>query len=390
MSTTTGRPLPSAMENHLLGLSYREVPALLPGIALAALVAAGGMWLARFLGATVLGFSRSPISSIMTAMLIGLAIGNLLPLPQAFRPGVRFSVRKILRLGIILLGIRLSVPEVMRIGALGVPAVAICIATALAITTALCRWLRLPERLGTLIAVGTGICGVSAIVATAPAIEADDEEVAYAVANVTLFGALATFLYPYLAHLTLGLNPVRVGLFLGTSVHDTSQVTASALIFDQVYHVLAKPSAADIAVVTKMVRNVFMALVVPLMAYLHARRLAGSTPGKAVSPLKLLPLFVLGFLLLALIRSLGDITLQSSGAAYGLWPSPSWQGVVGGTKELAEASLVLALAAVGLDTRFRLLKGLGLKPFCAGLSSAALVGVMGLACAVAFGPLLTT
>jgi len=373
-------------EKHVLGVRWQEVPSLIPGIAGSAAVAWLGTRLAQLVGVRLLGFARSPVSPVMMAMLVGLAIGNAHLVPPALRPGVRFSVRKVLRLGIILLGIRLSIVEVLKIGFLGVPVVALCIGTGLVVTTWLGHRLHLPRRLASLIAVGTGICGVSAIVATAPVIDADDEEVAYAVADITLFGALATFTYPYVAHMLLGATPERVGLFLGTSVHDTSQVTASALIFDQVYQLATRPSAADVAVVTKMVRNVFMAAVVPLIGYLHARRTAGAIKGSG--PVGLLPLFVLGFLAVAVLRSIGDFSVQSFGTAFGLWESVGWSSAVAYVKKAAESLLVVALAGVGLDTNLKLLAGLGLKPIGVGFASALLVGVIGMGCAVLFGPLL--
>lgn len=386
MGTVAKRPL-SGWEEALLGVRLADAHRLIPGVVLAAVVAWLGTVLAGFLGKQVLGFSQSPISPIMVAILIGLLVANVAPMPALLQPGIRFCVRKVLRLGIVLLGIRLSLVDVLKIGAYGVPMVAICIATGLALTAAFTRWLHLPERLGTLIAVGTGICGLSAIVATAPAIEADDEEVAYACANITIFGALATFLYPYLAHALFAADPARAGLFLGTSVHDTSQVTAAALIFDQVYRLAGHPTATDVAVVTKMVRNVFMAAVVPLMAYLYARRQAVSS-GKQVNVRSLLPLFVLGFLAVALLRTIGDATVQQGAAALGIWNATGWKGFTADTRSVAENLLILALAGVGLSTRFSFLRKLGAKPFLVGLASATLVGVVGAVCAYVVGPLI--
>jgi uncharacterized membrane protein YadS len=254
-------------------------------------------------------------------------------------------------------------------------------------TGLLARRMRLPERLGTLIAVGTGICGLSAIVATAPCIEAEDEEVAYAAANITIFGALATFLYPYLAQLIFGLDPARVGLFLGTSVHDTSQVVAASLIFDQVFLPGGPGSAADVAVVIKMVRNVFLAAVVPLMAYRYARKQARTT-GKRVDLVSLLPLFVLGFLAVAALRSLGDAGIEGGGLALGLWDAASWASLIAGVKGAAENLLLVALAGVGLSTDFGFLRRLGPRPFLAGLAAAVLVGIVSTVLSLAFGPMI--
>src|SRR5439155_22334249 len=109
-----------------------------------------------------------------------------------------------------------------------VPIVVVCMAAALLGVAWISRALGLSRRLGTLIGVGTSICGVSAIVATAPVIDAEEDEVSYAVACITLFGLATLFVYPFLAHLIFHANPEQVGLFLGTSVHDTSQVTGAA------------------------------------------------------------------------------------------------------------------------------------------------------------------
>ena len=160
--------------------------------------------LAEYAGTKLMGFDKSPVSPVMLSILLGLIISALVPMPAVLVPGLDFVVKKVLRLGIILLGIRLTIFDVFRLGALGVPIVLICVTGALLLTTWLNRRLRLPDRLGALIAVGTSICGVSAIVATGPAIDAEDKEIAYAVAVITIFGLAATLLYPYLAHAVFG------------------------------------------------------------------------------------------------------------------------------------------------------------------------------------------
>jgi uncharacterized integral membrane protein (TIGR00698 family) len=312
---------------------------------------------------------------VTTAILLGLILNNLLPLPKFLRPGLTFAVKKVLRLGIMMLGIRLSFVDALQVGLTGVPIVVGCILGALGITDLIGRWLKLPSRLTTLTAVGTSICGVSAIVATGPAIDAEDEEVAYAVATITIFGILATFLYPYLAHWLFGDNAAAAGLFIGTSIHDTSQVTGAALILGDVF---ALPRAVDVATVTKLVRNVFMALVIPLTALYYNRRAAGrdaeTESGAGPKIAKLLPYFVLGFLLFALLRSVGDAGVQAGGQAFGLWDAEAWKGIHGWIKTWAVNLLVVALAGGGLSTSMRILRGLGIKPFLAGLAAALSVG----------------
>jgi uncharacterized integral membrane protein (TIGR00698 family) len=362
----------SAWEKNLLGVTVDQVPHLLPGLLVAALLAWLSIWLSKYIGVTLLGFDKTPISAVMLAILLGLIIGAVMPLPQALKPGFRFAVKKVLRLGIIMLGIRLTIFDVFQLGAYGVPIVLICIIGALFITTRINKWLKLPERLGALIAVGTSICGVSAIVATGPSIEAEEEEVAYAVAVITIFGLLATLVYPYVANFIFAGQALKVGLFLGTSVHDTSQVVGSAKVYADVF---SASLALDTATVTKLVRNVFMAAVIPFMAFYYARKTQGETSGKKANFLKLLPLFVVGFLIMAVIRSVGDAGING-GSAFGMWDSAAWKGIHSTIKTWAGNLLVIALASVGLSTDFRTFKGLGIKPFLVGLGAALVVGVV--------------
>jgi len=361
---------PGTLEKRLIGVPISKVHTLIPGPLLAALLAWASMWLCEWVGCDLMGFSKTPISAVTTAILLGLILNNLLPLPKFLRPGLTFSVKKLLRLGIMMLGIRLSFVEALQVSLTGMPIVVGCILGALLVTSLIGRWLKLPRRLSTLIAVGTSICGVSAIVATGPAIEAEEEEVAYAVATITIFGILATFLYPYLAWVLFGQNATAAGLFIGTSIHDTAQVTGAALILGDVF---SMPRTVDVATVTKLVRNVFMALVIPLTALYYNRRSQVET-GTGPKVGKLLPYFVLGFLLFALLRSAGDAGVQAGGRAFGLWDASAWNGIHGWIKTWAFNLLVVALAGVGLSTSMRILRGLGIKPFLAGLAAALTVG----------------
>lgn len=363
----------SVLEKNLLGVTVDKIPSLLPGLLVAALLAWLSIWLSEFMGVILLGFDKTPISAVMLGILLGLIIGAIVPMPAALKSGLRFALKKVLRLGIIMLGIRLTIFDVFKLGAYGVPIVLFCIIGALFVTTRINKWLKLPERLGALIAVGTSICGVSAIVATGPAIDAEDEEVAYAVAVITIFGLLATLVYPYLTNLVFAGEALKVGLFLGTSVHDTSQVVGSAKVYADVF---AAPLTLDTATVTKLVRNVFMAAVIPLMAFYYARKTQGNASGRKVHFFKLLPLFVVGFLIMAVIRSVGDASVNAGGNAFGLWDAGTWKDIYSFIKTWAGHFLVVALAGVGLSTDFRTFKGLGIKPFFVGLGAALVVGVI--------------
>jgi len=362
---------------------------LLPGVLAAVVVMLVGFWLADLIGRQILAFQgltgSSPLSGVPVAIVLGLLLRNTLPLPASLNPGLKFATTTILRAGIVLVGIRLSLFDVVKLGVAGLPVVLAAIATGLIFVTWFNRKLGLPPRLGILIAAGTSICGVTAIVSTAPAIEADEREVAYAVANVVLFGLFGMLTYPYLAHAMLG-SSETIGLFLGTAVHDTSQVMGAALTYKQVYD---DQVVLNVATVTKLTRNIFLAAVIPILTWMHVRAQAkiGSGGIGAVGISSLVPGFVIGFLAMAVLRSLGDWTLTWNGAAFGVWSAAQWASI---TKSLGDywASQILlgtAMAAVGLNTNFAVFKGVGLKPFAVGMAGALVVGAVGMTMAVIFG-----
>jgi uncharacterized integral membrane protein (TIGR00698 family) len=356
-----------------LAVPLADTLKLLPGLALAALVVVVSVLLADGVNAS-LGF-KGLLSYIMAAIVIGLVAGNAIAIPPAFAPGISFCLTRLLRLGIILMGIRLSIFDAARIGMWGVPIVLICILTGLVLTLYFTRLLGLPDRLGTLMAVGTSICGASAIVAAAPAIGAEDREVTYAVANITVFGILAMLLYPYLANALFAGDVVMAGLFQGTAIHETAQVAGASLIYDQTFDVKTSPCAAEIAIVTKLVRNVFIAAVIPCMAWVYARRVSGRNGAARVSAWRLFPLFILGFIAMAALRSIGDAGVQHGELALGVWQGADWSRTIAMVSDAAGYSLAMAMAGVGLGTRLTTLKGLGIKPFYVGLFASAVVGI---------------
>jgi len=362
----------------------------IPGVVAAFIVMLAGFWLADRIGQAILAAQgltgSSPLSGVPVAIVLGLLLRNTLPLPSALSPGLKFSTTTILRAGIVIVGIRLSVFDVVKLGIAGLPVVLAAITTGLIFVTWFNKKLGLPPRLGTLIAAGTSICGVTAIVSTAPAIDADEREVAYAVANVVAFGLFGMLTYPYLAHALLPTSET-IGLFLGTAVHDTSQVVGAALTYKQVY---GDDIVLRVATVTKLTRNIFLAAVIPILTWMHLKsqsKIAGSGGIAAIRISSLVPGFVLGFLAMAVVRSVGDWTLTSNGSAFGVWSAAQWASI---TKQLGDywASQILlgtAMAAVGLNTNFAVFKGVGLKPFAVGMAGALVVGAVGLTMALIFG-----
>lgn len=332
--------------------------ALLPGLGVSLALA----WFA--VQASLLFGNPSPVSPITLAILLGILIGNTVGVPKNLAAGLDFSTKKLLRLGIILIGLKLSLQEVYEKGLIAVPVVMIVIAGGLWFTSLASRWMGVTRGLALVTAAATSICGVTAAVSVAPVVEATEEELSYAVANVTLYGLLGMILYPSLAHFVFGTKSVAAGLFLGTAIHDTSQVVAAAASYENLFH---DPAVLGFATLTKLTRNVFLVVVVPLLAYMHARETG--TERKQLKLSTLFPTFVLAFLALVVVRTAGDR----------YWPSKEWAyncKVV--TDTVAPFLLAAALGSVGLTTQLARLKKLGLKPLYVGGAAATCVGVLGM------------
>ncbi len=347
---------------------------IFPGLVLAAVVTIVGIQMTKGI-ARLLGLEKSPVSAIMMAIFLGIIVKNTTGVHRRCFPGVSFGLKKLLRLGIILMGIRLSIFAVLKIGALSVGIVIVCISTGIFLTLFATKKLGLGERLGTLIGVGTGICGASAIVATGPAIKAKEEEVVYAVGTITIFGLIAMFLYPYVSHFIFSMSHIKSGIFLGTSIHETAQVAGAGLMYDQLWigaDRTVNPTGADVAIVTKLVRNAFMALVIPLMAYFYIKR-NGATSSKKVKIVALFPVFILGFIAMAIVRSLGDYFVLGENF---LWNAEGWNQFCYIVKQWAGYFLAVAMACIGLGTDIKRLKQLGARPFLVGLLAALSVGVV--------------
>lgn len=369
------------------------VLAIIPGIALTTIIGLISLWISDFIGINILGYDKSPISSVMVAILMGILISNIVKISNIFYKGINFAVKKVLKLGIILLGIRLSIMEVLSLGLTGIPIVVICIIGGITVAVLFAKWMNLSKNLGLLIGVGTSICGVSAIVATGPSINAKKEEITYAIAVITVFGIFATIFYPYMVNLLFAGDPVKAGLFLGTSIHDTSQVTGAGLLYAEVFN---QQITLDVAIVTKLVRNVFMVVMIPLMSFLAKKTNYDESieaESKHLSIIKNIdryfPTFIMGFILLAILRSVGDFTVASTGKAYGLLQQEYWEVVYNLIKKWAVIFLVIALAGVGLNTKFTELKSLGIKPFIVGFITATVVGVISYVSIIIFGETLT-
>ncbi len=350
---------------------------LVPGIMAAAVVAFIGAVAADHLSfflAALAGIDPSDknahhfVSGISLAVIIGLMVRNSLGVSTVLRPGISWMVKTGLRIGIVFLGFKLALGTTGAISGKAFPIVIACIVTAFVVVTLFNNWLRLPPKLGALIAVGTSVCGVTAIVATGPAIDADENDTSYAVACVTIFGLLALFTYPWIAHHVFSQDPLLAGIFLGTSIHDTSQVAGAGMIYQEAF---GEPLALQAATVTKLIRNMSMAVLIPLIATKFGNGSAGSKRLSFRQVRDAVPGFIFLFLLAIALRSLGDFTFDP-----GSTTAESWHNFLDGAGWVSKWALAGALAGIGLNTDLIKLKGLGIKPLVVGFVAAAVVGLM--------------
>lgn len=371
---------------------------LLLGILLCIVVMLIGIYGAELIGYLMikLGFlsqnSKTPISGIFVAIIVGIIIRNVVGVHHLFIAGISFSTKYMLRAGIILLGLRLSLLEALKLGALGIPLIVLCIAIGLFVTLYLTKIMNQSNSLGTLIASGTGVCGVTAIMSVSPVIKAKDDEVSYAVANITIFGLTAMALYPFLAHIVFGDDPIKAGLFLGTAIHDTSQVTGAALIYDQMYDM---EKVINVATVTKLTRNLFIIVIIPFVSYLYYKNANKSHLSNESNKTQLpkwytfIPGFVIAFLLFSLLRTIGDVTLDNFGLAFNLLSQAAWIKAHNFISSFGTTYLLgMAMAGVGLSTDFRKFKGIGLKPFYIGFIAAVSIGLVSITLISMFGHLI--
>lgn len=360
-------------------MQLRELrtPGWWSGIALAVAVSILAGYAAQWFGESILGFAKSPVSAIMMAIVIGMIVANTIALPDRVQNGLRFCASTILRVGIMLLGIRLSLLGAGRFTLVALPFVFAAIAIGLITIRLLGQRLGLSRQLSGLIAVGTSICGCTAIVATAPLIKAKEAETSYAIACITVFGLAAMFFYPLLAHYFFAGQPALAGLFLGTSIHETAQVAGAGLMYEAQYDA---PVALDIATVTKLVRNLCMIAVIPIVGILYGSADSDGAQNKKPGWFSMVPWFIIGFAMMSALRTIGDL----GDRPFGLLQPAQWHAIIDVLRGLAERCLLIAMAAVGLTSMLAGIIKIGLRPFVLGLFAALLIGGVSLGLISAF------
>jgi uncharacterized integral membrane protein (TIGR00698 family) len=316
---------------------------LLPGIFLLAIIGYAG----KLTEQSIAAYGKSHhlalpnIEYVLWAILYGALISNLLQIPQLFRPGIA-TYDFWLKLGIVFLGVRFLLGDVLKLGGASLVFVAIELGVSILLMSLLGKWFGLSPKLTSLLAIGSSICGVSAIVAAKGAIDADDEDSSYAIAAILALGAFSLVAFPAIGH-ALGMSDHAFGLWAGLAVDNTAEATAAGALYSD--------TAAKFAILAKTTRNATIGFVVLGYAIYWARKSQKEFQGsKAAFLWNKFPKFVLGFLLISLLATLNFFTKQQ----------------MTDLANLSRWAFLLTFAGVGLQTNLGQLRKQGLKPLAVG------------------------
>ncbi|MDM8287708.1 YeiH family protein [Slackia piriformis] len=320
--------------------------------------------------AALLGTFAPVVGGPVFAMLIGMVIALYVKdgsLHTTLEPGVKYTSKKSLQYAVILLGFGMNLADILAKGQQSLPIIIATITTSLVIAFVLCKAMKIPSKVATLIGVGSSICGGSAIAATAPVIKADYEDIATSISVIFLFNVIAALIFPTLGGM-LGLSNEGFGLFAGTAVNDTSSVTAAASAWDSIHG----SSILDEAAVVKLTRTLAIIPITLVLAFWQVRRAkaAGAHDAEnAFSLKKIFPFFILFFLAASVITT-----------AFGL-PTE----VTAPIKEVSKFFIMMAMAAIGFNTNIVKLVTSGGKPIALGLCCWVGIAAMSLAMQAALG-----
>ena len=295
-------------------------------------------------------------------MVVGIFLKNRAP----FEAGIKFTSKKILQWAVILLGFGMNLTVIGKTGVQSLPIILSTITTSLLVAFIMCRALKIPSKISTLVGVGSSICGGSAIAATAPVIDASDEEVAQAISVIFFYNVIAALIFPLMGTL-IGFSTTSgeaFGIFAGTAVNDTSSVTAAASTWDSMWGLGSE--TLDKAVTVKLTRTLAIIPITLVLALIRSKKSAGEG-GQKVSIKQVFPMFILYFVLASVITTIA----QALGVD---------AGVFAPVKELSKFMIVLAMAAIGLNTDPVKLIKTGAKPLLLGF--ACWVGITAVAIAM--------
>jgi uncharacterized integral membrane protein (TIGR00698 family) len=325
---------------------------ILPGLVLTSAIALA----AKLISSIDFLKAHLPLGPVMLAILLGIAVRNLVPVHGIFEGGIRFSFRQVLRLGVAGLGFALTFGEIVSVGVKGFLLDTLVILGTYLFARLLVRPLGLSQEISWLLATGTAICGASAVAAANSVVKAKDEEVAFAVKNVTFFGTLSMFLFPAIEH-WMGFPFSVYGAWAGSSIHEVAQVIGAT--------VNVSPSALALGTILKLTRVVFLLPVIILLEFLilKGRREKGSS-----SRSEHFPWFVVAFAIVVGINSMHLIS----------------QSVTSFLNNVDSILLAVAMAGLGLETRLSKVFHVGVAPVKAGVALWIFVSVLGLILSWAF------
>ncbi len=332
---------------------------LLPGIALLAVVGYAG----KVIEQSITRYGKAHhlvlpnVEYVLWAILIGLVINNTVGVPRLFRAGVA-TYEFWLKAGIILLGARFILGDILHLSGISFVLIFIELALALTFMTALGRGFKLPPKLVTLLAVGSSVCGVSAIIATQGAIEADEEDSSVAIAAILALGAISLVVFPLVGH-ALHMSDHAYGLWTGLAVDNTAEATAAGALYSD--------AAGKFAVLAKTCRNACIGFVVLGYAIYWARKgQAQVIANKGAFLWQKFPKFVLGFLVISLLATLGTLDPKLYPHFAGLVSLGFTRAQIAALGNLSRWAFLLTFAGVGLRTSFKDLLKQGVKPFLVG------------------------
>ena len=343
------------------------------GLLVSALLAVISQLASSYAGVYLFGFKKSPISPILIALVFGIVLGNKFDFQTKYGPGINFCIKYVLKFGIILMGIRLGLMDLLGFGMKSLLVVFPCILISLLISKKIANLFKIESGLASLIAVGTSICGASAIIAFSSTIPAKKNEVVFAIANITVFGIFAMFFYPLAAKLLFQEDFISSGIFLGGSIHETAQVAGAGLIYAQQY---SQPQVLEIATLTKLIRNTAMVFVIPYMAF--KQNYISSSQSLMRHIKSIFPIFILGFIGLGILRTIGDLGINDFGLAYGILDSEKWTTLISYITEISKFFLIMAMASIGLSTNIETIKSVKINIFGYGLFMSLIVGLLSL------------
>jgi len=350
---------------------------LVPGILLLFVVGYAGKFVEHFLNtytkAHHIVFPN--IEYVLWAIVFGILIANTIGLPKIFRPGVA-TYEFWLKAGIILLGARFLLGDILKLSGISLVLVAIAFTLSIAFMTWLGHAFKLSPKLTTLLAVGSSVCGVSAIIATQGAIEADEEDTSTAIAAILALGAVSLFTFPLIGH-ALHLSDHAYGIWAGLAVDNTAEATAAGALYSDI--------AGKYAVLAKTCRNALIGFVVLFYAVQWAKQGLASAKAnqqlqnKAAFLWKKFPKFVLGFLLISLVATLGTLDPKLYPHLAGLVPFGFTKPQVLALGNLSRWAFLLTFAGVGLRTNLRDLFKQGARPFIVGALGEVVIAAITLA-----------